>query len=177
MLVISGNKWTPRNLNCRPFLQQLLSKVVQGMTLTESNRSGNAGKQFLFDEPRDSPVETLKVRWKDRCISGSAYQETLCQNVGRKSLSSIVARITYGDLIASYTMPLCLPLAPFRLRLPCLACWRVNKLFMKVVVFVIAFIDVCCFSQNSGDYDYRAIEFVATTATRSAFSQGLHEAF
>ena len=49
---------------------------------------------------------------KERCVSDPAYQETLCQKVGRKFSFNITAGSTYVNLIASHTMPVCLPLAP-----------------------------------------------------------------
>ena len=163
MLVISG-------------INELQETWIVGHFFSSFSRKSCRGwpwqKAMEAEMQKNSPVETLKVRWKDRCVRGPAYQEKLCHKVVRKSLSSIEKRNTYGDLVGvSHTAPVPSACA--------FHAWHVDNSISSPWKpwFRHAFIDFRCFSQNSGDYDYRAVEFVATTATRSSFSQGLHEAF
>lgn len=130
MLVISGINELQETWIVGHFFSSFSRKSCRGWPWPKAMEAAMQKNSFYSMKPRGSPVETLKFRWKDRCVSGSAYQETLCQKVGRKSLSSIVARNTY--IWRSCPRLTQCPCA-FRLRLPCLACWRVNKLSMKAM--------------------------------------------
>ena len=92
MLVISGINELRETWIVGHFFSSFSRKSCRGWPWQKAMEAETQKNRFLFD---GSPVETLKVRWKDRCVSGSADHDTLCQKVGRKSLSSIVARNIY----------------------------------------------------------------------------------